>query len=132
VLHYPVEWGAPQLTYDATGVPSIATMHQRRRSDMAQAETIHPRDLAARVEQLLHEGNVRRIIIRHDGHRVVEFPVTVGVVGALIAPVAAAAGALAAVLSNCTIEVERAEEASDLSIPADQDPPAVAAEASSA
>lgn len=61
------------------------------------------------VRKVLHEGNVRRIVIKqHDGRTVAEFPMTVGVVGAVIAPVLAAVGALAAVLSECTIEVERA------------------------
>jgi hypothetical protein len=60
------------------------------------------------VKKLLHEGNVRRISIRHaDGRMVAEFPLTVGVVGAVLAPVVAAVGALAAVLTECTIEVER-------------------------
>jgi Domain of unknown function (DUF4342) len=60
------------------------------------------------VRKLLHEGNVRRIVIKqHDGRTVAEFPMTIGVVGAIIAPVLAAVGALAAVLSECTIEVER-------------------------
>jgi len=59
------------------------------------------------VTRLIHEGNVRRIIIKQDGHSVVEFPMTVGVVGVVFAPVLAAAGALAAVLTECTIEVER-------------------------
>ena len=59
------------------------------------------------VKNLLHEGNVRRIVIKQDGRTVAEFPLTVGVVGAVIAPILAAVGALAAVLSECTIEVER-------------------------
>jgi hypothetical protein len=60
------------------------------------------------VKKLLHEGNVRRISIRHaDGRVVAEFPLTVGVVGAVLAPVVAAVGALAAVLGECTVEVER-------------------------
>ena len=59
------------------------------------------------VKKLLHEGNVRRIVIKQDERTVVEFPVTVGVVGAVFAPVLAAVGALAAVLTECTIEVER-------------------------
>lgn len=59
------------------------------------------------VKKLLHEGNVRRIVIKQDEQTVVEFPVTVGVVGAVFAPVLAAVGALAAVLTECTIEVER-------------------------
>jgi len=60
------------------------------------------------VKQLLHEGNVRRIVIKQDGRTVAEFPMTVGVIGAVFAPVLAAVGALAAVLTECTIEVERA------------------------
>src|SRR3954447_21708621 len=59
------------------------------------------------VKKLLHEGNVRRIVIKQDGRTIAEFPVTVGVVGAIMAPVLAAVGALAAVLTECTIEVER-------------------------
>jgi hypothetical protein len=59
------------------------------------------------VKKLLHEGNVRRIVIKQDGRVVAEFPLTVGVVGAVAAPVLAAVGALAAVLTECTIEVER-------------------------
>ena len=60
------------------------------------------------VKKLVHEGSVRRIIIKQEGRTVAEFPMTVGVVGAVFAPVLAAVGALAAVLTECTIEVERA------------------------
>lgn len=59
------------------------------------------------VKRLVHEGNVRRIVIKQEGRSVAEFPLTVGVVGAVVAPVLAAVGALAAVLTDCTIEVER-------------------------
>ena len=64
-------------------------------------------NLVDAVKKLLHEGNVRRIVIKQDGKTVAEFPVTVGVVGAVVAPVLAAVGAIAAVLTECTIEVER-------------------------
>jgi hypothetical protein len=63
--------------------------------------------LVEAVRKLLHEGNVRRIIIKQAGRSVAEFPLTVGVIGAVLAPVLAAVGALAAVLSDCTVEVER-------------------------
>jgi Domain of unknown function (DUF4342) len=63
------------------------------------------------VKKLLHEGNVRRIVIKQDGRSVAEFPLSVGVVGAVFAPVLAAVGALAAVLTECTIEVERTTDA---------------------
>jgi len=59
------------------------------------------------IKQIVHEGNVRRVIIKQEGRSVVEFPITVGVIGTVFAPMLAAAGALAAVLTDCTIEVER-------------------------
>jgi hypothetical protein len=61
------------------------------------------------VKKIIHEGNVRRVIIKHDTHTVAEFPLTVGVIGAVLAPVLAAVAALAAVLKECTVEVERVE-----------------------
>ncbi|HVB21972.1 MAG TPA: DUF4342 domain-containing protein [Ktedonobacteraceae bacterium] len=65
--------------------------------------------LVTTVEHLLHEGNVRRIIIKQDEHTILELPLTVGVIGALVAPMLAAVGAIGAVLANCTIEVIRTE-----------------------
>jgi hypothetical protein len=65
--------------------------------------------LLDRVKQILHEGNVRRVVIKQGDRVVAEFPLAVGVVGAVIAPVLAAVGALAALLTECTIEVERTD-----------------------
>jgi hypothetical protein len=59
------------------------------------------------LKKIIHEGNVRRVVIKQEGRTIVEFPITVGVVGTVFAPMLAAAGALAAVLTECTIEVER-------------------------
>ncbi len=64
------------------------------------------------IKQIIREGNVRRVIIKQDGRTVVEFPITVGVIGTVFAPMLAAAGALAAVLTDCTIEVERTKSES--------------------
>ena len=66
--------------------------------------------LVDEVKRLIHEGNVRHLVIKHEGHTVMEIPVTVGVVGVVLAPVLAAVGALGAVLTHCTIEVVRTEE----------------------
>lgn len=64
--------------------------------------------LVEKVRELIHEGNVRRIIIKDSGGRtVMEVPVTVGVVGFLVAPTMAAIGALAALAADYSIEVER-------------------------
>lgn len=60
-----------------------------------------------RIKTLLHEGNVRRVIVQQKGRTVAEFPLTAGVVGAVLAPVLAAIGALVALLQDCTIQVER-------------------------
>lgn len=67
--------------------------------------------LLARVRELLHEGNVRRIRIHHAGHTVLELPLTVGVLGAVLLPMLAAVGALAALITDCTIEVQRVPDA---------------------
>jgi hypothetical protein len=63
-----------------------------------------------RIKALIHEGNVRRIVVQHEGRTVAEFPLTAGIVGAVLAPVAAAIGALVALLKDCTIQVERVNE----------------------
>jgi len=67
-------------------------------------------DLLDRVKKIVHEGNVRRIIIKQGARSVAEFPLTVGVVGAVVAPVLAAVGAITALLTDCSIEVERVED----------------------
>lgn len=67
------------------------------------------------VKTLVHEGNVRRVIIKNENRVVAEFPLTVGVIGTVLAPVLAAVGAIAAFMNECTIEVERAVSDSDAS-----------------
>jgi len=68
-------------------------------------------DLLARVKALIHEGNATKIIIKNEsGHSVVEIPLTVGAVGAIVAPVLTAVGAMAALLTKCTIVVVREKE----------------------
>ena len=68
---------------------------------------VEPGQLLDKVKQLIHEGNVRRIVIKQGDNTVVEFPLLIGVVGAVVAPMLAAVGALAALVTDCTIEVER-------------------------
>src|SRR3712207_4764972 len=79
--------------------------------DRPMTETIKAEggQLLDQVKQLIHEGNVRRIVIKQGADTVVEFPLTVGVVGAVLAPALAAVGAVAALVTDCTIEVERAD-----------------------
>ncbi len=67
--------------------------------------------LITKIKELLHQGNIRRIILKNDqGQTLIEIPLTLGVVGAVILPVWAAIGAIAALLVNVTIVVERVGE----------------------
>lgn len=69
---------------------------------------VRAEELSRKVREIIHEGNVRRIIIKDArGATYLEIPLAIGVVGVLIAPVLAAVGALAAVASSFTIDVER-------------------------
>ena len=71
---------------------------------------VNGEQLLAKVKQLVKEGNIRWIIIKDkSGKVVVEFPLTVGVVGAVLAPTLAAIGAIAALLTECEVVVEREE-----------------------
>lgn len=69
-------------------------------------------ELLGRIRELIKEGNVRRLTIKNsDGKTMLEIPLTIGVVGALIAPVAAAIGAVAALVTECTVTVAREDDA---------------------
>lgn len=75
----------------------------------------------AKVKELVHEGNVRRITIKNDdGRTLIEIPLTLGVIGTVLLPVWAAIGAIAAMAANLTIAVERTEPATRTD---DQTPP---------
>ena len=74
-------------------------------------------DVVEKLKALIREGNVRRVVIQHQGRTVAEFPLTAGVVGAALAPVAAAIGAIIALLKDCTIQVEREDAASQVTQP---------------
>jgi len=66
--------------------------------------------LLSKVKEIVKEGNVRRITIKNDEERtLIEIPLTLGVVGAALFPVWAAVGAIAALVTDCSIEVERDE-----------------------
>jgi len=77
--------------------------------DFVEEVQVLGRDLVDKVKSLVHEGNVRRIIVRDEhGNTFVEIPVTVAAVGAVLAPVLAAVGAISALVAKFTIVVVRA------------------------
>ena len=76
--------------------------------------TLSGSQLVAKIKQLIHEGNVRRVRLLHEGRVVLEIPLTIGApaaaIGILAAPVLAALVAFAALVTECTIEVEKTEK----------------------
>ena len=83
---------------------------------MAESEkfTVSGSQVLEKVKQIIREGNVRRVRLIHDGRAIFDIPLTVGapvaVAGILAAPLLAAIGAFAALVTECTIEVEKTEE----------------------
>jgi hypothetical protein len=83
---------------------------------MAENEkfTVSGSQLVEKVKQLIHEGNIRRVRLVHDGRTIIEIPLTIGapaaVAGIIAVPVLAALGAFAALVTECTIEVEKVEK----------------------
>lgn len=68
--------------------------------------------LVGKIKEIVHQGNIRRVAIKNESGRVlVDIPLTLGVVGALLAPQLAAIGAIAALVTKCTIVVEVADDA---------------------
>lgn len=81
---------------------------QKSSSNAEETFEVKGEDLLKKIKDLIKEGNIRRIIIKDkDGKVIMEFPLSVGVVGAVLAPVLAAIGAIAALVSECSITVER-------------------------
>ena len=79
--------------------------------------TVSGSQLVEKVKQLIHEGNIRKVRLLHEGRTVIELPLTIGApaaaLGILVAPVLAAIGAFAALVTECTIEVEKIEKDTD-------------------
>ncbi len=76
--------------------------------------TVSGSQLIDKVKQLIHEGNIRKVRLLHEGRTVIEIPLSIGApavaIGILAAPVLAALGAFAALVTECTIEVEKIEK----------------------
>lgn len=87
-------------------------MPKTNKKNQAEARSeqfkLYGHELLAKIKELIKEGNVRRIIIKNEkGKVMMEIPMTFAVVGAVFAPVLAAVGALAALMTKCSLEVER-------------------------
>ncbi|KKQ37064.1 MAG: hypothetical protein US53_C0029G0013 [Candidatus Woesebacteria bacterium GW2011_GWA1_37_7] len=80
----------------------------KQSSKKQESFEIRGEELLKKIKELIKEGNIRRItILNKKGKEIIVIPLTVGVVGALLAPPLAAVGAIAALVTECTIKVER-------------------------
>jgi len=105
-MSYCPKCGA-ELPAEAKYCPSCGASVTKTRSEEL---SLSAEDLVDRVKELIHEGNVRRIIVKNErGDQLLEIPVTVGLIGALFAPYLAALGVIAALATRCTIVVERVQ-----------------------
>lgn len=81
---------------------------------MTEEHRVPGENLVRKIKEIIREGNVRRIAIRNeDGKELIEVPLSIGVVGTLMLPAWAAIGAIAALVTNCSIVVEREEPAGE-------------------
>ena len=72
---------------------------------------VNSEEILKTIKELVHEGNIRRVVIKNeDGRSLIDIPLSVGVVGALLAPQLAAVGAIAALISHATLVVEKVEQ----------------------
>jgi hypothetical protein len=90
---------------------------QTRRENVSEGEVkteehrVAGDGLVAKVKELVHEGNIRRLIIKNEeGAKLIEIPLTLGVVGIALLPVWAAIGAIAGLVTECTVVVEKVEQ----------------------
>jgi hypothetical protein len=81
---------------------------------MTEKYTVSGKDVLEKIKQLIREGNIRRVRLIHEGKTIIEIPLSIGapavMVGIMAAPLLAAIGAFAALVTECTIEVEKVEE----------------------
>ncbi len=89
--------------------PKVEPVEKKPEINYREEIQVRGEQLVEKVKELLHEGNVRHVYIKQDGHVVMEFPLTVGLVGVLAVPTLAAIGAISALIANCSIEIVRVE-----------------------
>jgi Domain of unknown function (DUF4342) len=111
----------PEATIDADRVVEVKAVEVDLESPEAPTETANTEEfrvkgdeLVAKIKELVHEGNIRRIIVKNEsGHTLIEIPLTVGVVGGVLSaaffPVLAALGAIGAVVAHLTLVIEKRE-----------------------
>jgi hypothetical protein len=94
---------------ESTSWDVVEAIIQIERTEMTRKEEIFVRgsELVEKVKEIVRKGNINRLRVKQDDKVLIEIPVTAGVVGALLAPQLAIIGAVAALVSKCTVEIEK-------------------------
>lgn len=88
-------------------IEALIELESKKENTWAEEFSVRSAEVIDKVKELIHEGNVTKIRIKHDGRTLVDIPVTLGTIGAVVLPQLAALGVLVAVFKRCTIEVVR-------------------------
>ena len=89
----------------------VQTQEEVQTEEHTEEHKVKGEGLIAKIKELIHEGNITRIIIKNDdGRTLIEIPLTIGVVGIALAPVLAAVGAIGALAADLTIVVEKKDD----------------------
>ena len=100
-----------QVEVEVDGIEVEVEVETEIGEDASEEYEVRGEDRLSRIKELVREGTIRRITIRSEqGNTLIEIPLAIGVVGAMLLPVWASVGALAALVTNCTIAVERRED----------------------
>lgn len=91
-------------------ISTLIDLENTKETSWTEEFTVRSGEVIDKVKELIHEGNVTKVRVKHDGRTLVDIPVTLGTIGAVVLPQLAALGVLVAVFKRCTIEVVRSEE----------------------
>lgn len=94
---------------DGNVVEALIDLDEKKQTRWTEEFSVKSTEVIDKVKELLHEGNINKIRVKHDGKTLVEIPVALGAIGAIALPQVAALGVLVAVFKRCTIEVIRGE-----------------------
>ncbi|TCL35001.1 uncharacterized protein DUF4342 [Anaerospora hongkongensis] len=91
-------------------ISTLIDLENTKETSWTEEFSVRSGEVIDKVKELIHEGNVTKVRVKHDGRTLVDIPVTLGTIGAVVLPQLAALGVLVAVFKRCTIEVVRSEE----------------------
>lgn len=97
-------------------ISTLIDLENTKETSWTEEFSVRSGEVIDKVKELIHEGNVTKVRVKHDGRTLVDIPVTLGTIGAVVLPQLAALGVLVAVFKRCTIEVVRSEEPTETEV----------------